>query len=335
MDQSAETASNVLSQSEVEAILASVTTQPEANAPILGAKKKGDGNHSVQAYDFRSPVFLTPGELRRLRIRHEEFVRGLSSSISLYLRMEFLLQMSKLETISYRNMLESLPVPSHLTLFRLPPLNGICLFDLSPRLGLTMIDRMLGGPGHSVKNEREFTDIEKEILQNIIGLILKEYAGSWLRYQKLDFEIIEHENTARFLKIVEPDEVMLFLEMEARFGDCVSSMRLIIPYITIEHMVEKLMSEISADHPKSALKTSGPSDHAAPFYNIPVPLSAHWKGFTISLRDLRHLGVGDTLWMESDKVENAIVQLGAIPKFNATVKRDQRRISLVLNSKLS
>lgn len=329
-----EAASNVLSQAEVEAILASVTTVPEASAPVVGGSKGKPGtNHSVQAYDFRSPVFLTPGELRRLRIRHEEFVRALSASISLYLRMEFLLQMSKLETISYRNMLESLPVPSHLTLFRLPPLHGICLLDVSPRLGLTVIDRMLGGPGHSVKNEREFTDIEKEVLQNLITLILKEYAGSWLRYQKLDWEIIEHENTARFLKIVEPDEVMLFLEMEARFGDCVAALRLIIPYNAIEGLVDQLMREISAD--TSSNTVGNMPCLAAPVYNVPVPVSAHWNGFSISLRDLKSLSIGDTLWLDPDKCQSATVQLGALPKFAANVKRDRRRLSLVLNNKLS
>lgn len=329
-----EASSNVLSQSEVEAILASVTTVPEASAPVLGGKSKAGATHSVQAYDFRSPVFLTPGELRRLRIRHEEFVRSLSASISLYLRMEFLLQMSKLETISYRNMLESLPVPSHLTLFRLKPLHGICLLDISPRLGLTVIDRMLGGPGHSVKNEREFTDIEKEVLQNLIGLILKEYAASWLRYQKLEWEIIEHENTARFLKIVEPDEVMLFLEMEARFGDCVSGLRLIIPYLTIENMVEQVMKEISADHQLPS-PIGMPSNLSAPLYGVPVPVSAHWNGFSISLRELQNLAIGDTVWLESSKCQSATVQLGALPKFSANVKRDNRRLSLVLNSKLT
>lgn len=330
-----EAASNVLSQAEVEAILASVTSAPEATAPVISSGKgKAGATHTVQSYDFRSPVFLTPGELRRLRIRHEEFVRGLSASISLYLRMEFLLQMSKLETISYRNMLESLPVPSHLTLFRLPPLNGICLLDISPRLGLTVIDRMLGGPGHSVKNEREFTDIEKEVLQNLIELILKEYCASWLRYEKLDWEIVDHENTARFLKIVEPDEVMLFLEMEARFGDCVSGLRLIIPYVTIEGMVEKIMKEISAEHLHGGRGSQMPANLAAPLYSIPVPVSAHWKGFNISLRDLRNLNIGDTLWLEPEKCQSATVQLGALPTFDAQVKRDRRHLSLVLNNKL-
>lgn len=331
----AETASNVLSQAEVEAILASVTSGPAATAPVVGGKSAATATHSVQAYDFRSPVFLTPGELRRLRIRHEEYVRGLSASISLYLRMEFLLQMSKLETISYRNMLESLPTPSHLTLFRLKPLPGICLLDISPRLGLTVIDRMLGGPGHSVKNEREFTDIEKEVLQNFIAIVLKEYSASWLKYQKIDWEIVDHENTARFLKIVEPDEVMLFLEMEARFGDCVASMRLIIPYVAIEGLVTQIMNEISGDKLHGVGGKGLPANLSAPLYGIPVPVSAHWNGFSLSLGDLRNLSVGDTLWLDPDKCKTATLNLGALPKFSADVKRDKRRISLVLNTKLN
>jgi flagellar motor switch protein FliM len=328
--------SNVLSQTEVEAILASIATDPTASQTTVvgGKKERSKQPASIQHYDFRSPVFLTPAELRRLRIKHEEFVRGLSASLSMFLRMEFGITMSKLETISYRNTLEALPVPSHLTLFRLKPLNGMCLFDISPRLGLTIMDRMLGGPGHSIKEEREFTDIEKVVLQNFIAVILREYADSWLRYQKLEWEMVENENTARFLNIVEPDEIMLFLEMEARFGDCVAGMRFIIPYLAIEGLVARLMQEISAEKkapvtvPKAQLELNNPR------FQIPVPISAHWEGFTVSLNELQSLEVGDVLVLDSEKCKQAVLNLGQLPKFVCHVDRNRPHVMITVNSKL-
>ncbi|MFZ5806705.1 MAG: flagellar motor switch protein FliM [Verrucomicrobiota bacterium] len=327
---------DILSQTEVESILASL--QPEApveqEISIL-AKGKSELRKasSVQLYDFRSPVYLNPSQMRRLRIKHEDYIRGLAASLSLYLRMEFGLQMSRLETISYRSLLDSLPMPSHLVLFKLKPLNGVCLYEMAPRLGLTVIDRMMGGPGHSVKEEREFTDIEIGVLSNFIQLVLKEYAESWLKYKPLTHEVMQHENTARFLNIVRPDEIMLYLEMEARFGDCVAGMRFIIPYSTIEGLVIELMKEVSSDSASLEAKARSPQTWDATFYNIPVPISAHWRGHSLTLREVQNLSVGDLLLLDPKVCERAIVDLGALPKFLGKISRDSGQVKLTILSR--
>jgi len=334
MAQDPASAADVLSQSEVEAILASITTGVDPAAKIISAssdRASGDvaESHHVQPFDFRSPVFLTPAQMRRLRIKHEEFIRNLSASLSVFLRMEFLLQMSRLETTTYKQLIETMTMPSFLTLFRMKPLTGISVLDISPRLGLTVIDRMLGGPGHSVKVEREFTDMEQTVLEGFIKLVIKEYTESWLRFQKLEWEEVGHENTVRFLNLAEEDETMLYLEIEARFGDCVASLRFIFSYNTIEGLVDQLMHEISDDRDPASAKPSLPDDPNSPTYNIQIPVSAHWRGFTVSLADISELAVGDVLMLDPDKLRKAEVDLGLIPKFQASVDRTTGKTTTV------
>lgn len=327
--------SDVLSQSEVESILAEIQATDEQPIKVLGG---GGGERTavptnVQAYDFRTPVYLSPSQMRRLRIKHEDFIRSLGASISLFLRAEFSLQMSRLETMTYKSMLEVLPMPSHLTLFRMTPLNGICLFDIAPRLGLTVLDRMMGGPGHSVKVEREFTDIEVAVLRNFIKIVLKEYTDSWLKYQALGYEILEHESTARFLNIVKPDEIMLYLEVEARFGDCVAGMRFMIPYIMMEHLVEALMKEISSEDESGKKVFKLPDDPQSPTYSIPVPVSAHWRGLSMTLRDLNQISEGDVLLLDEKAVQYAVIDLANMPKFKAIMDRSQKNLSFKIVSR--
>ena len=62
----------------------------------------------MEAYDFRNPAFLSETELRRLRLVHEDFIRYLSARLSLHLRMEFGIKMSKLTTVTYAKFTESL-----------------------------------------------------------------------------------------------------------------------------------------------------------------------------------------------------------------------------------
>jgi len=336
-DPNTATSAEVLSQNEVEALLAGLSGDiGSSDTPVLSNRKRRPGeNNVVQGYDFRSPVFLTPERLRRLRIKHEEMIRSLAARLSTYLRLEFAIQMSRLETVAYKSILDNIPAPSHLTLFKLNPLEGMCVLDVSPRLGLTVLDRMMGGPGHGIKNEREFTDIEVEVLQNFIKMIIKEYADCWLKYQKLEFEIIGHENTARFLKLANPDEVMLFLEMEARFGDVVAGLRFVFPFYTIEGMIDSLMEEVRANVRDNANLYKLPEDQTSPLYQVPIPIKANWEGFTLTLRDLNNLSVGDVLFLDNHKCKEAVISLGPQSKFIGTVHTNaDQQVTVKISSKI-
>jgi flagellar motor switch protein FliM len=218
-------------------------------------------------------------------------------------------------------------MPSHLTIFRLKPLPGLCLFDISPRLGLTVVDRMMGGPGHGVKVEREFTDIEKTVLSSFLDMVVRDYASGWHKYQHLEYEPVESENSARFLNIVPADEIMLYLEMEARFGDCVAGLRFMLPFRSLEALLGKMMAEITP--PESVLRRSTklPDDPESALHAVPVPVSVHWRGFRTSLAEVNSLEVGDVLLLDPRRCESAQVDLGSIPTFTARVDRRPGRIT--------
>src|SRR4030095_977691 len=92
----------VLSQSEVERLLAQVTEQEDTQTVLSPTPDSQVARKDlVQPYHFPQPVFLAAAELRRLRIRHEEFTRALSARLSIYMRLEVTLQLAKLHTIPY------------------------------------------------------------------------------------------------------------------------------------------------------------------------------------------------------------------------------------------
>jgi flagellar motor switch protein FliM len=327
---------DVVSQSEVEDILRSIQMEVE-EVPILGVKKRRADDESkptVSTVDYRNPTFLSPTELRRLRLKSDDFIMNLASNLSMFLRMEFHLQMSRLETVPYRTMKEALPAPSFVTLFKLNPLKGMCLLEVAPRLGLTVVDRMSGGPGHSVDSERDFTDIELVVMEHFIEMLIHDYAESWMKYQRLEFQILEHENTVRFLNVVGPDDIMLILEMEARFGDCVAPIKFAVPYEAIKPMVSKMMEEITGDQRGLLASDIHPDDRTARYNDIPVPVSCHWRGFTMTLRELSELSVGDVVMLDEKTCEHAVVDLGLIPKFKAQVDRRSSPVTAKILEKL-
>lgn len=306
----------VLSQSEIERLLSQVQAEDTATTVVkTGGIKTRLKNEEVQPYDFRQPAFLTSGELRKIRIRHEEFIRTLAAHLSIYLRLEFTIQMSKLQTLSYQKYAERLPSPTHLTLFKVEPLKGVCLLDMAPRLGLTIVDRLLGGPAHSVNFSGELSEIETALLDQVAQLILNEWCHLWQKIESVRPVVLGHENNGRFLTSSAHDCVMLVLSMEARLGDCTERIELAFPFHTIEPLVRQPDSSSDGDPGVAAIRP-GQVRWNPNLNDVSVRLNTAWHGLEMSARQLTQLKCGDVLMLEENCFNRVEIRLEQQPKFH-------------------
>src|SRR3954470_7257981 len=321
-DNATTTAAEYLDQSEIDKLLAQAG-EGQSSQPLLiradGAKNSATAP-KVEAYDFRNPAFLSEVELRRLRLLHEDFIRYLSARLSLYMRMEFGLKMAKLTTATYSKFTESLPNPTHLSLFKVEPLVGVGILDINPRLALTIADRLLGGRGHSVKAERYLTEIEIALIEDVILILLQEWCGQWKAEQELRPSIIGHENNGRFLQTSPKDAIVLALTLEASFGDCSEQIQIGVPYYTIEPVVKKMQTRRQKDTAVSP--TEKRSAWQMSYDRIVVPVHAEWQALELSLREVASLRVGDIIEMQPTVCNDTRVLLNGTPKFVGTVGLD-------------
>lgn len=335
--------SDVLSQSDVERLLAEVAA---AETPVVtpSGSEAGQGSPSrppiradqVQPYDFRQPAFLSAGELRKLRIVHEEFIRSLTARLSIYLRLEFALQMSRLQTMTYQKFCESFPTPCHLTLFKVEPMRGVCLLDIHPRLGMTIVDRLLGGPAHSVNLNHDLSEIEITLLDQAIQIILNEWCNNWHHIQELRPVLVGHENNGRFLQTSPNDAVMLVLGMEARLGDCIEQIQLGIPFYTLEPIVTKLNESGDGEDERSFPKSVSQGMRWAPeFATVRIPVGAFWHGLEMSARDLVNLKVGDVVTLDPEVTREARIRLSSLSKFAAVPGTQSGRWALQITRTLT
>lgn len=326
--------SDFLDQAEIDRILA----QQAAEAQSL---KSGPGSHSasseiaatkVEPYDFRNPAFLSEAELRRLRLLHEDFIRYLSARLSLYLRMEFGLKMAKLTTVTYSKFTDSLPNPTHLSLFKVDPMIGVGILDINPRLALTIADRLLGGRGHSVKAERYLTEIEIALIEDVIMIMLEEWCGQWKSEQELHPAIIGHENNGRFLQTSPRDAIMLALTLECNFGDCSEQIQIGVPYYTIEPVVKRMQARRQKD--TAVTQTAKKAEWHPAYEGVMVPIRAEWDALAVTLREVASLRVGDVIELRPSICAETRIVLNDTPKFIGTVGLDTDRVAVQLTRKI-
>jgi flagellar motor switch protein FliM len=247
-------------------------------------KRERRAANSIHTHDFRQTGFLTPSELRRIRLRHEQFIRGLASRLSMFLRLEFAVRLGKVHIIGYQKFIESLPNQTHITLFKTDPLKGVGLLVISPRLGLSLVDRLLGGAGQMPQAAREFSEIEVALTDQIATMLLGEWCNHWPEMRELHATLLGHENNSRFLQTAPAD----------------TAMRLLAP----------AMPEPEPPPAPRAKLAWNPE-----FDEMLVSTSAEWQGLKITAHEITRLKAGDVLLLAPGCASQVQVRLSHLPKF--------------------
>jgi flagellar motor switch protein FliM len=303
------------SRIETEALLGEADEQAAgAGSRKPEEERKAPARDPIQPHDFRHPAFLSPGELRKLRGHHEEFIRSLASRLSVYLRLEFGLEMSKLQSSSYQKFREALANPAHIVLFKIEPLRGICVLEMSPRLALTMVDRLMGGPGHSASLGRELTEIDVALVDQVVDIVLQEWCGHWTSLPELRPTILGHETNGQFLNTSHADTVMLSLCLEARMGDCLEQIQIGFPGPALEPIIAKFGGQLDSAAPSAPSAPAAAPRWKPEFDNVLVPLTAEWLQLQITAGDLARLKIGDVLQWDAETAGRVLLHLASLPK---------------------
>jgi flagellar motor switch protein FliM len=268
---------------------------------------------AVKNHNFRHSGFLAASELRRIRQRHEQFIRSLAARFAIFLRLEFSLQLTKIHFESYQKFTESLSNPSYVTLFRTEPLKGAGLLVVPPRLALTLVDRLLGGPGQMPAEPRDLTDIEVALSDQSAMLILSEWCNHWPEMRDLHATVLGHENNSKFLQTSPPDTSMLILTITVSISEQNDTFQIVFPYATLEPLMRLLNPELAggatpSPRPREPRWNSG-------FDEVKVPVTAEWQGLNMSAGDITRLKPGDLLGLDPACAAQVVVRFGNVPKF--------------------
>lgn len=303
-----------LNQNEIEALLSQVS-ETQVAPPAADATQPAATEAGPRRFGFREPSFLNATELRKLRQRHDEFARTLVTRLSIYLRLEFGAQISGLETQACRRFVEGLSNPTHLALFRVEPLCGVGLLEMTPALGMAMVDRLLGGPGLAPSLDRELSEIEVEILDLAFLPLLKEWCQEVTHLAEAKPQLVGHETNPRYLGMATQNQPLLAVSLDARMNEAKGVIKLGVPSQMLEPVLRQLATVVDLKKAESAAAATERSRWSPQLNDVPVPVSAHWTGLEITARELARLQVGDVLQFGAAQFSQVNVCVAKIPKF--------------------
>lgn len=315
--------SDILSQDDIDSLLTQAVEDGPASSQtssvILadGTRRGSDEAIRIEPYDFRNPAFLGETQMRRLRLLHEEFIRLLEARMSLFLRTEITMTMSKLDTLSYEQAIQSIENPTHLALFRASPLPGIGFMEISPRLALTVTSSIMGGKGQAPKNDRYLTRIETDLIEEFLFILLQGWCSQWQYESHLEPTIVGHEVVGSVLQLCDEDTVMLSLTMEINLRGCSGRLQIAVPLFMIEPLVRHLQAK--RDEEGEQGKVRNRSLWRRRYEKIVVPIDVKTKLAVMTVRDVSQMQPGDILPLPEGALEKAIFRLAKIPVFEGEI----------------
>lgn len=301
----------VLSQSEVDALLSAVSDgRIENNEGGDGGDKAG-----VVHYDLANQDRIIRGRMPTLDIIHDRFIRLFRVSLSAALRKVANIGVNSSGPIKFGEFMNSLPLPSCLNILRVEPLRGSAVMVIESKLLYALIDSLFGGgetPYTKIEG-KDFTPIEIKIARRIVMSAVDDLEKAWAPVFPLKIHYSRTEINPQFVAVVPPSDVVIATAFDVELEKVSGSIKLIIPYSTLEPIKSKLSvgfqsEQLEVDHIWiNRIKTQLMGTHA----NCSVHLGQAW----LTLKDLTELKRGDVVILEHDANKPLDITIEGMLKF--------------------
>ncbi len=189
-----------LSQAEIDALLASMQPTQVADTP----------GREHQQFDFRRPSKFARDHIRSIEATHELFARRFAGLLTQALRAVVHVEPIAVDQITYEDYIRSMANPTVLGLLDLAPLPGTVVIELSTQMALTLVDRLLGGPGRPVPLRRP-TDLELSLVRTVLEHATTSLHETFDSVLEVTPTLGAIELNPHFVQAVAPSEMVLLL----------------------------------------------------------------------------------------------------------------------------
>lgn len=303
----------VLSQSEIDALLSALSSgelTPEQLA-------KDEDKQKVKPYDFRSPQKFSKDHIRTLELIHDNYARIMSNYLTAQLRMNVKVKIESVQQITYEEFIHSVPNPTILTIFKMPPLSGSILFETNPEFVFQILDVLLGGSGTGKYKVREFTDIDKNIIRQVNEGLIGNLKLAWEDVLEVEPEIEGIETNPALNQTLAPNEPVALITFSVDMGKNNTLINMCIPYLSVEKILDKLVVQYWFQQSNEETVEESKKQIRQRLNIVDVNVSALLGTGSITVEDFLKLTQGDVITLNTRYNEPVKVEVEDQPCFIA------------------
>lgn len=187
---------------------------------------------------------------------------------------------------------------SLLNILNVETLSGQAIFEMDFGILFSMLDRLLGGKGAAGKVVRDLTDIEKLLSSHIVEMGLADLHTAWETVLPLELAVASMETSPQFVQIIPGNDTVVLVLFQIRMGEYQGAMSLCIPYLLLKPILAKLSTQRWFVSDRKKTSRTHAQELAKRLNTTTVPCVARLGRTSITVADLVSLAVGQVLPME-------------------------------------
>jgi flagellar motor switch protein FliM len=256
-------------------------------------RRASDG--TVTAYDFRRPLKLSREHLRALQLAFETLGRQSGILMTSALRSVCFIDLVEVEQQTYSEYVDTLDELTYLTVFGAEPLQQAGVLEMPLPVVMTLVDKLLGGPGSSAQPNRQLTDLETAVVSGLFERLVSEVRYAFASIVALQPVVKGVEYNPQLAQVASASDPMVVARFVLRMGEverpvslCLSFSGL-LPFLAAADSRGVVSERDRVEREQSSLRL------AAGMQTVPVDVAVRFRGTAADPIELSGLRVGDVV----------------------------------------
>ena len=285
-----------------------------------------EASRKVKEYDFRSPKRFTKEQLKLVTSVYENYSRLLSSYLTGMLRLYVSVECVHIEEQRYSEFNNALPDSVMVAIgeMRFPGSsdeNNTIIMDFSRPIAFAIIERLLGGTGDGLELERDFTEIETSLMDNVFKGVFPQMSDSWAGYYEVDTLYRKLETNSRLMQAIGSDETVVILMLDCSIKDITGTISICFPAVCLEEMLKKIDSQYIRNLKR--INSAGDKERRELVMQYlsesDLELRCVIGSTQVSLEDVMYLSEGDVLQLNKSITEPVHLNVGESVWFHGNI----------------
>ncbi len=306
----------MLQQNDIDALLAAFAAAQDQQ-PAAGQGKARMSE--VKIYDFAEPDNLPSEFVRALENINAGLARTLAGIFSGYLSVGVMVEPLSSDQMTYRQFCNSVPETTVVGSFTLTPLDGQALFELNPHIAWYLIERGLGGIADVSGGAREFTPLERGLLEEFIfRRVMREIGRAWKSLVPMAPSFRKVLSNPAVARIAQPDDRLVVCSFSIAIGEMNGMCAYCLPVSSLDF--ERLLT------PGSSWDNDGAEENDEleltqllhNLQTVPLTVRACLPDITLAMGEILALQEGDVIHLDTEAHAPVEVRVGTEHTFDAT-----------------
>lgn len=216
------------------------TETPSAPPPI--SQSAPARTRAVQRCNFRMAGRLSNEDARALTAMHETTAQHIGESFDAYLGAAVEVKFVAIAQLAARDHVEEIAPLCYI----MPLSSGMAFVEFDLDLVFPMIELLMGGAGNAKSSDRDLSELEDEMMQDVVLLVMREANASWA-LPDLSLAPNPRIRPAMMLQSFRPSEKVTVLRFEMAFADAGGSFNIALS----TPLCDLLTKKIKQDQPRT------------------------------------------------------------------------------------